>query len=104
MKRPWIIALGFAAVIVAAALLRYGTLSPCSAVKQRVKAAIVEQLVTSESDSGFEAVGSMLGFALAGPMIDTMIEGQSPWQCGRVLYRLETGEIDLESLFEKPTE
>lgn len=102
MRRPWVIALGLTAAIVAGALLRYGTLSPCSAVKQRIKGAMVEQFVTTEGDGA--SVGNMIGYALAAPLIDTLIESQSPWQCARVLYRLETGALDTDSLFETPAE
>jgi len=102
MKRPWIIALGFTGLIVAVALLRYGTLSPCSAVKQRIKAAIVEEVAATESNSSI--VIGMGMYALAAPMIDALVESQSPWQCARVLYRIETGTLDPESLFEPHAE
>jgi len=105
MKRTTIIPLSVLAVLIFAAFARYGTLSPCGALKQQMKASLLQQFVVDDSTSAFEKAGSAIGFALAGPMIDSLVGGLSPMQCARGLIKLETGgsPFDGESLLDRAT-
>ena len=42
-----------------------------------------------EEASPWETAGKVLGMAMAGPMVDTMVDSLSPIQCIKLLYRTE---------------
>ena len=97
MKKPVLIALAVVGVFAALAYARYGTVSPCGAVKQRIKAAMLEEFAESGSSaSNMETAGAVIGLTLAGPMLDGFLDGMSPTQCVKALYRLETGDIQFD--------
>ncbi len=81
----------------------HASCSQCSAAKQQIKAAIVDEFAATESDSAV-VIGMGMYSLLAAPMIDALIDSRTPWQCAELLYRLETGELDTESLFEPQAE
>ena len=97
MNRTAIISLSVLAVLLIAAFARYGTLSPCGALKQQLKASLLQKLATDDSSNAFEEAGNAIGFVLAGPMIDGLVDGLSPTQCTRRLIDLETGESPFDS-------
>jgi type VI secretion system protein VasI len=69
---------------------RYGTVSPCGALKKRIKAMLIESAANTPTSNVWEQAGRSLGLALAGPMVDAMVDSLNPGQCISSLYRLET--------------
>jgi len=70
--------------------LYFGTLSPCSALKAELRAAVQAHLVAEPPATGAALVGRSLALALAAPLLDGLVEQQSPGQCVQALYTLHT--------------
>lgn len=83
-------------ILLAVVFLRYGTISPCGALKKHVKSQLMTSAMTDISDNPWERAGQGLGLALVGPMIDNMVDSLTPMQCLRALYRLE---VDGKNIF-----
>lgn len=81
-------------------LFRYGTLSPYGALKKQLKTQLISSAVTDPATDAWGRAGQGLGLALAGPMIDNMVDTLTPMQCVRALYQLE---VEGESILLTPT-
>lgn len=83
-------------LLLAGFVFRYGPLSPCGALKQEVRAQLLQNAMRQASGNKWEQAGIGIGMALAGPMLDTMIGGLTPAQCTKgSLQLLLRGKIFL---------
>lgn len=96
MKKGIILITIVIGIFLAVVFLRYGTISPCGALKKRIKSQLMSSAITDISENPWERAGQGLGLALAGPMIDNMVDSMTPLQCIRALYRFE---VDGENIF-----
>jgi len=96
MKKATAILAAIIGILAVGFLLRYGALSPCGALKKQLKSHLLSSVLTDPATDPWERAGQGLGLALAGPMIDNMVEALTPMQCVRALYRLE---VEGENIF-----
>lgn len=104
MKRQTII-LASVAILLGLPLVfllgKYGTLSPCGMLKKDLRAAMMKMFMEETSkpsqnpwEQAGKGLGMMLGTAMAGPMIDSMVEGMGPFECAKAVVRwnLQAGD------------
>jgi hypothetical protein len=70
-------------------LFHYGTVSPCGILKKEMRSQILQAAFESPTSNKWEMVGLGLGAALAGPMIDSLVDSLTPMQCTKGLYKLQ---------------
>lgn len=96
-----VVALVLICLPLAGMLLRWGTVSPCGALKQELHWRFSKEVMAgmSQSRGTLEAAGMMLGSAFGGTMIDNMMEGMPPTRCATGLMRLVfSGDAGLSGL------
>lgn len=84
---------------------RFGTLHPCGMLKQEMKSQVLRDMTSgiNRTYDKWEGLGIGLGVALSNPMIDAMVDGLTPLQCGQLLYQTVTGEFSLADKHPSPT-
>jgi len=80
-----------AAVVSILFFLQYGTLHPCGALKKELKQLAMQTLTEKPAKNIWEQAGAGLGLALAGPMVDNMVDAFGPIQCTRGLIQIARG-------------
>lgn len=61
----------------------YGAITPCGILKQKFHRQLTNEMLSDSSSRTdmWSAAGAGIGMALAGPAIDNMVAGLSPWEC-----------------------
>ena len=62
-------------------LFRFGTITPCGMLKQELKSEYARSMIEKRTGDTWEQASLGLSLALAGPLIDNIIDTLTPIQC-----------------------
>jgi hypothetical protein len=94
----WLVAGGvILSLYVGGMLRRYGTVAPCGALKQELRAQVAAAHLEREkttTNTALERLGTELGRALAGSMIESEVNGLTTRQCIWGVYHMAVKKED----------
>ena len=101
MKTTLIAGLIITAAIVTGLFFRFGTLSPCGALKQEFNRELMLKAYEMPTTDIWEQIGVELGIVIVGHKIDSFVDSLTPMQCTRALVRLHFEVENINEIIER---